>query len=320
MSYRGKTLLSVIDPIAGAERLADAAPKQERTLYFCPSPLYGYGLERLLSRIPEDSAVIAVETDEALLALSRESLPRPLFDHPRFRVVGTADPASLCAFVRGAWGSRCFRRLIVVRLSGGWQIGGPCYEALADALREDIARDWENALTLTRLGRRYMINAIRNLPLLVRKAGTAKSLCFGETPVLVLGAGPSLDDLLDVFAAKSGRAGYLFRPGKRPFKIVCVDTALKNLYARGIKPDLALLWKANPGICGILPGWVSGNYPWQWTFPPCPPPEKLWAAMSGFSLPPGRRYVSLSALTRRVSFRLNCRPWVRWASPPWPWP
>jgi hypothetical protein len=240
VSYRGKTLLSVIDPIAHAERLADAAPMQERTLYFCPSPLYGYGLERLLSRIPEDSAVIAVETDEALMALSRESLPRPLLDHPRFRVVRTADPASLCAFVRGAWGSRCFRRLTVVRLSGGWQIGGPCYGALADALREDIARDWENALTLTHLGRRYMINAIRNLPLLVRGAGAAENPCFGEAPVLVLGAGPSLDDLLDVFAAKSGRAGDLFRPGERPFGIVCVDTALKSLYARGIKPDLAV--------------------------------------------------------------------------------
>ncbi|MDR2785983.1 MAG: DUF115 domain-containing protein, partial [Treponema sp.] len=240
LSYRGKNLLSLIDPIAQAERLADAAPKQARTLYFCPSPLYGYGLERLLSQIPEDSSVIAVETDEALMALSRESLPRPLLDHPRFRVVRTTDPASLCAFVRGVWGSRRFRRLTVVRLSGGWQTGGPCYETLADALGEDIARDWENALTLTRLGRRYMANAIRNLPLLARGAGSAESPCFGEAPVLVLGAGPSLDSLLDTFAAKSGRAGVLFRSEERPFRIVCVDTALKNLYARGIKPDLAV--------------------------------------------------------------------------------
>jgi hypothetical protein len=239
LSYRGKTLLSLIDPIAQAERLADAAPKQARTLYFCPSPLYGYGLERLLSQIPEDSAVIAVETDEALMALSRESLPRPLLAHPRFRAVRTTDPASLCAFVRGAWGSRRFRRLTVVRLSGGWQIGAPCYEALADALSGDIACDWENALTLTRLGRRYMANAVRNLPLLARPSPSAE-LSFGEAPVLVLGAGPSLDSLLDQLAAEPGGAPALFRPEERPFRIVCVDTALKSLYARGIKPDLAV--------------------------------------------------------------------------------
>ena len=240
VSYRGKTLLSLVDPVAQAERLADAAPKQSRTLYFCPSPLYGYGLERFLSQIPEDSALIAVETDEALMALSRKNLPRALLDHPRFRVVRTTDPASLCAFVRSAWGNRRFRRLTVVRLSGGWQIGGPRYEALADALGEDIACDWENALTLTRLGRRYMANAIRNLPLLTRGAGLTESLRFGDTPVLVLGAGPSLDGLLDALTAGSGRAGDLFLPEERPFRIVCVDTALKSLYARGIKPDLAV--------------------------------------------------------------------------------
>jgi hypothetical protein len=55
-----------------------------------------------------------------------------------------------------------------------------------------------------------------------------------------LGAGPSLDGLLDALAAKSGRTGGLFRPEERPFRIVCVDTALKSLYARGIKPDLAV--------------------------------------------------------------------------------
>jgi hypothetical protein len=243
LSYRGKTLLSLIDPITQAERLADAVPKQERTLYFCPSPLYGYGLDRLLSQISEDSAIIAVETDEALAALSREYLSPAILDNGRFKMAvipRTAPASGLCALVREAWGSRRFRRLAVVRLSGGWQTAPSRYEALADALREEIAGEWGNALTLTRLGRRFTANAIRNLPLLARSAGTVESLCFGEAPVLVLGAGPSLDGLLDAFAVKSGGAGGLFRPEERSFRIVCVDTALKSLYARGIKPDLAV--------------------------------------------------------------------------------
>ncbi|MDR1129066.1 MAG: DUF115 domain-containing protein, partial [Treponema sp.] len=69
-------------------------------------------------------------------------------------------------------------------------------------------------------------------------------LCFGEAPVLVLGAGPSLDGLLDALAGRpggaGGRAGGFPRPEERPFRIVCVDTALQNLYARGLKPDLAV--------------------------------------------------------------------------------
>jgi hypothetical protein len=230
VSYQGKTLLSLIDPIAQAERLADAAPKQGRTLYFCPSPLFGYGLERLLSQMPEDSALLALETDEALWALTEESLPRCLRDNGRFALVRTTDPASLCAVVRRAWGSRSFRRVTVVRLSGGWQIGGPCYDTLADALRQDFAAEWGNALTLTKLGRRYIANAIRNLPLLIQ-AGPLEP--FGEAPLLVLGAGPSLDPLLDALVARFGC-------GSRAFRIVCVDTALGSLHARGIIPDLAV--------------------------------------------------------------------------------
>jgi hypothetical protein len=54
--------------------------------------------------------------------------------------------------------------------------------------------------------------------------------------VLVLGAGPSLDGFLEGLAARFGDLS----GGGRPFKIVCVDTALSSLYARGIKPDLAV--------------------------------------------------------------------------------
>jgi hypothetical protein len=194
-----------------------------------------------LSQIPEDSAIIAVETDEALAALSREHLPPALTDNPRFKLAlslpNDGQAADLCAFVRGVWGSRRFRRLAVVRLSGGWQTAPARYEALADALREEIACEWENALTLTRLGRRFTANAIRNLPLLARGTGLADGPLFGEAPILVLGAGPSLDGLLDALAA---RPGGLSQPEARPFRIICVDTALKSLYARGIKPDLAV--------------------------------------------------------------------------------
>ena len=63
ISYMGKTLLSRVDPITQGERLAAEIPIQERTLYFCPSPLYGYGLSVLLEKLPENSALLCVEAD-----------------------------------------------------------------------------------------------------------------------------------------------------------------------------------------------------------------------------------------------------------------
>jgi hypothetical protein len=213
-----------------ASRAAGAAEKLSRTLYFCPSPLYGYGLAGLLEQISPDSAVLCVETDEKLFSLSLDAM-KGLLDHPRLRLVRTGDPSALCGYVREAWGSRSFRRVKTLRLSGGWQLSPELYETLAAALRREIAVEWGNAMTLVKLGRRYIRNALRNLALIPR-ARTIAGLDFGNTPALVLGAGPSLDAALDGL-------GSLEAP-RRPFKIICVDTVLPVLWSRNIKPDLAV--------------------------------------------------------------------------------
>jgi hypothetical protein len=235
VSYKGKTLLSLIDPVGQAEKLADGAPVLGRTLYFCPSPLYGYGLERLLGRISADSAVLCVEADEKLMALSLGAFPEGLRGHPRLRLVRTSDAGALCGYAREAWGGRRFRRVLCLRLTGGWRLAGETYDAMAEALGRDIATDWGNAMTLVKLGRRYIRNAVRNLALLPA-APPLGDLDFGRSPVLVLGAGPSLDPLL---AGLGGYFGEALGEG-RPFRIICVDTCLGALRARDIKPDLVV--------------------------------------------------------------------------------
>ncbi|MDR1373605.1 MAG: DUF115 domain-containing protein, partial [Treponema sp.] len=243
VSYRGKTLLSLIDPSGRADRAADAAPVLNRTLYFCPSPLYGYGLARLLERISADSAVLCVEADEPLMALALETMPAELREDRRLRLVRTTDAAALCRFVQDCWGRRRFRRLETLRLSGGWQLAPEDYENLAAALRREMAVEWGNAMTLVKLGRRYIRNALRNLALMGGGGGGGgpaagtEDLDYGRRPVLVLGAGPSLDAALDGCAARFAER---LDPSRRPFKIICVDTALAGLKARNIEPDLAV--------------------------------------------------------------------------------
>lgn len=245
--YRGKTLLSTVDPVSPAERTAEAAPLRDSTLYFCPSPLFGYGLTRLLERIGAgglDSAVLCTEADRELLALSldgADSTIPPLLDQARFSIMGIAEAGSrpgetteesaerICTFVRQRWGSRRFRRLEVLRFSGAWRLYPELYAAIAESLRGAIATDWSNAMTLVKLGRRYIRNFIRNLACVPRTLPLS-SLSFGMEPVLVLGAGPSLDSFLDS----------LGKADRRPFRIVCVDTVIPCLKARNIWPDLVI--------------------------------------------------------------------------------
>jgi len=239
-SRKGKTLLSGVDPVGKAERVAEAVPVMDRTLYLCPSPLYGYGLERLLARLDgfSHSAVLCIEADPELFALSRENFGPELNNNQKLRLTNNCEAETLCALLRQEWGPRFFRRVEMIRLNGGWQLYPALYDMLADSLRREIALDWGNAITLTRLGRRYIRNALRNLSLIPR-CHSLRQLSFGGAPALVLGAGPSLDETLDNLQTRFGRT--LFAPEERPFRIICVDTCLPALKERGIKPDLVVI-------------------------------------------------------------------------------
>jgi hypothetical protein len=243
--WKGKTILSGINPAGRAECAADALELKDKTLYFCPSPLYGYGLGRLLERLEKEapgSAVVCPEADPQLYDLSLKNIEPPLALHSGLRITNLIEPAALCTLVRQTWGSRSFRRVEVIRFSGGWQLFPELYSRLSEALRREIAVDWGNALTLTRLGRRYMHNALKNLSLLP-VCPSITELSFGNAPVLVLGAGPSLDPLLDNLSRHFGDllCGAPEAQAARPFKIICVDTSLPALNDRNISPDLVVI-------------------------------------------------------------------------------
>jgi hypothetical protein len=239
-SYKGKTLLSRVDPAGKADRVADTVPVIDGTLYLCPCPLYGYGLERLLARLEKNapnSAVLCFEPEPELFAISSEHFSEKLKHNRQLRLTNHYDAAELCALIRKEWGSRIFHRIHVLRLNGGWQLY-PALNELADTLQREIAIDWGNAMTLARLGRRYIRNTIRNLAL-IPKTPSIDGLSFGAESVLTLGAGPSLDAVLDALVVRFGEA--CREPNSRLFKIVCVDTCLPALRGRGIRHDLVII-------------------------------------------------------------------------------
>jgi hypothetical protein len=233
-----------VDPVAQAERAVEAVDPLNRTLYFCPSPLLGYGLSLLLGKIGEnnhDSAVLCVEADRKLLDFSLNYLDPALLQDPRLAFAaldaGSGSAERICGMVRQKWGSRRFRRVETLRLGAGWRLYPELYGSLAEALRKDAATDWGNAMTLVKLGRRYTRNTLRNLALLSRSPSLS-SISLGSSPVLVLGAGPSLDGILAGLSRYFGETAG--NPVSRPFRILCVDTALPCLKVRGLKPDLVV--------------------------------------------------------------------------------
>ena len=241
----GITLLSSYDPEGRCKKAAEAVSVRDRTLYFCPSPLYGYGLEKLLSRLKNEtvnSAILCIELDPELFKLSQLELSQKnilgIGAENRLCLTNISNIEKLCVFVRDTWGARAFRRVEMVKLTGGWQLYPDSYASLIEALRTEIAVEWGNALTLAKLGRLYIRNFLRNLSLLCDLPSITQ-LSFGDSPVYVFGAGPSLDDTLNDLEKRYGAELYL--PQKRSLKIVCVDTCLGLLKERNIVPDLVVI-------------------------------------------------------------------------------
>jgi hypothetical protein len=236
----GKTLLSGIDPILRAERVSNSVSVKDRTLYFCPSPLFGYGLSCFLSRLEKEapnSAVICIEADPELFELAKEKIESSVTSE-KFHLTNICESENLCNLVRSKWGARTFRRIETLRFTGGWQLFPELYDSLCKSLRSEIATEWSNALTLARMGRLYIRNTLRNLSLVLEFPSIEK-LSFGNAPILALGAGPSLDETLD--ALKKRYANKLAHPEDRFLKIICVDTCLGALKDRNIVPDLAVI-------------------------------------------------------------------------------
>ena len=242
--------MSKIDPVAQAERLAAGIDLKENTLYICPSPIYGYGLTLLLEKLPFNSAILCIEADEKLFEISKKAMGAnaelmgalPIANQRERKTnaislveVKTAEKP--CAFVREIWGERVFRRVEAIRLTGGWQLYPELYGDIETALRREIAVEWSNAMTLIRLGRLYSKNLISNL---VRLAGAdTDKPDWSSAGILALGAGLSLDPILSELSGLCG--GRIPRPGKRRFKIICVDTCLPGLADWGILPDLVVI-------------------------------------------------------------------------------
>jgi hypothetical protein len=197
-----------------------------------------------------DSAVLCVETDENLMALSLAA-PEAWWGMPRVRLVRTIYAAALCTFVRETWGGRRFRRVTVLRLSGGWQLAPQVYDALADALRRDITVDWGNAMTVIKLGRRYIRNVIRNLPR-IPLSPPLEALRFGKAPVPAAAKNnepvrtdPALKGYRDLFEREFSGGGFSRESRFRDINGPGLPLGLKSL---SLEEAIAALRDRGPGL------------------------------------------------------------------------
>lgn len=222
VSYRNRNLYSPREPVAGAEKRAASVVIPPYSLVLLPSPVLFHGVATLLDRLPERCAVLAVEADEKLMAVSVAKAGAILRD-PRITYVraGSLEAVRqlLATLDLGA-----FRRCVEVRLTGGYSFAAAFYEEIFDTVQNAIQERWRNRMTLIQLSNLWTKNLLLNLPELVQ-AGDLGEVRVAR-PIVVVGAGESLEGAIP-----------LIRELREELFLLAVDTARPSLAQAGLRPD-----------------------------------------------------------------------------------
>ncbi len=223
LKYGQLWLYSSRNPVFQAAETVRNTKIEADTLYLIPSPCLGYGIRELLDAIPKSSAVLCIEAEPALYDLYKSTAPNCFISK-------AADAIQAMNDIEQALGLR-FRRCTELRLSGGWVIHEKLYSQIKISIDSQIAARFRNRLAMIKMGRLWTKNVIDNLASMDwDRLGLIEN---AQKPVLVCGAGPSLDLILEDLAEVRSS---LF--------ILAADTAIGALYSKGIKADAIVCLEA----------------------------------------------------------------------------
>jgi len=261
--YRNKYLYSKYNPQAAITAQIASLQIPDSALILCLSPVLGYGLKELAEKLPASSYILALECDQMLMRFSLDHCDFSPFVHQRFSYIRTDSIAEVLKKIE-ALSLFPFKKCIALSCSGGVQLNQAFYDEVRLYADEVISRFWKNRITLMHLGRNYAHNTFRNLLSLARSLASSPARSMRESltrspecssaefsawcapssksnfrlltgdehirkPILVAGAGPSLDTTRD-FIIKN----------RNSFFLLAVDAAAAALLP-DIQPDAIVL-------------------------------------------------------------------------------
>lgn len=262
--YKNRYLYSKYNPATSIERLVDNMELKNDTLILCISPVLGYGLRKLVEKLPSGCFLLVIEADDNLLALynhqqshlssnSEEKLTvNDFLTKNSFAKIGFLGPHRL-EYIYTLLTKKnqvtdngvqiphpgSFKYCVRIDCSAAPALRQEEYQRIQQRAELAVANFWKNRLTLIKMGRLYHRNILRNLALLpFSHEIPTKKIDF---PLLVLGAGPSADKTIE-------HLSLMTRDNRERIYIVAVDAVVPALLTRNIKPNLVLALECQHAI------------------------------------------------------------------------
>ncbi len=202
-----------------------------------PGPIFifgfglGYLVEAVSRRFP-DRPLIVLESQISVFALAQETRDiGSLCNKANVRFFVGLEPDRIIPFLDELWSDvpeapvrRLYNRLL-------YEKDSPWYRSVEEAIDLWFTKASINEATLKRFGKRWVRNLSANLHSIRDYPGIGELQgLFHGFPALVVAAGPTLDDLLPLLPELARRC-----------VVIAVDTALRALLSRGVKPDFVVV-------------------------------------------------------------------------------
>ena len=253
LQYKKRFLYSKYNPqknilaaVAALEILPDSL-----VLVFSPGLFYGW--KELKQKCDAASSEILCVEAEAPLhefaqkAMQAQNLAATLLP------LGQNTARGLDCFISSS--QKKFRRVLRLDFSAGVSFNAEFYKNFFECAQNIVAAFWKNRLTLVRLGRLYCKNIFKNLLPAARAIPFEALERTVEKPILVCGAGESLDELTALARQEASqdqkaaaaqtetdcapKTPAAIAAINQNFFVLAVDAALPSLSAAGIKIDAA---------------------------------------------------------------------------------
>lgn len=222
--YKNHFLYSKYDPSKAILNIISNLTIPEYSVVEIFSPVLWLGLKELIAKIPQTSCIAAFEYDPTLFDFSVQNFPKEFSAllNDKIKIFNKHTYSDYLSFIQ----KQHFRKTIRIDFSAGTSFYRNEYDQIHSLTQNIIDQYWKNRLTIIKFGRLFSKNIFKNLRHIPHAINLESLYRTVNRPVLVLGAGESLD-----------KTAALLKDAKDLFFILAVDAAASPLMDRGIIPD-----------------------------------------------------------------------------------
>ena len=218
--YKDRYLYSKYAPSKAINNLIENLTISDNSIVLIFSPALWLGIEKLIEKLPQTSKIVAIEFDNNLYNFSTKNLPQKYKNEISFFNESTKNDF-LLELQKGH-----YKKVIPIEFSAGTIFNKEKYNNFFSITQSIVDQNLKNKLTLIKFGRLYSKNIFKNLRLIPNSIPFKNLFNKITKPILVLGAGESLNQTIEKIKGK-----------EKSFFILSVDAALNSILANNIQPD-----------------------------------------------------------------------------------